>query len=115
VGLFAKPILRAPEQGEADKPAYRRVEYRTSGPSIAVLLQIPENPQPNHRLALLVALARGIWVVGIRVHQILKPSVQLAVFLPDKYDRLGLAGNVVNRLPPANGRIGGRVLCPDPP
>ena len=30
----------------------RRVEYRTSGPTIAVLLEVPEYPQPDHRFIL---------------------------------------------------------------
>src|ERR1700677_2666997 len=104
--LFAKPILGATQHGDADEPAHlqfgpaffyrdqalvglsiRRVQDRSSGPSIAVLLKIPENPQPNDGLPLLVTItvvARGVWIIGIRVQQLLDAAVQLAVFLPDR-------------------------------
>src|ERR1700678_1753480 len=123
--LFAKPILRAPEQGDANKPAYfelcatvlygeqalvglpgRGVEYRTSGPSVAVLLQIPENPHPKHRLSFLsppAAIAGGIRVLWIGIHQLLDSSEQLAAFLPDKHHRLRFTRNVVDGLPAPYG------------
>src|SRR5262245_7178598 len=93
-------------------PPILRIEYSASGPLVAVLPEVPENPHANNRFTLQISdalNALGIRKVQIRVEKSLDFTVKPAAFFPDVDYRSHLPSPIVNcpPLPDRRRQIGG--------